>query len=34
MFLPGDHDGVDHPADVDASVGQVDAQLVAAAAPR
>lgn len=34
MFLPGDHDGVDLPADIDASIGQVDAQLVAAAAPR
>ncbi|MCB0877967.1 MAG: histidine--tRNA ligase [Thermoleophilia bacterium] len=32
MFLKGDFDGSDLPVDVDASVGQVDAQLVAAAA--
>ncbi len=30
MFLKGDFDGSDLPSDVDASIGQVDAQLVAA----
>jgi histidyl-tRNA synthetase len=32
MFLRGDFDGVDLPSDVDAAIGQVDAQLVAAEA--
>jgi hypothetical protein len=32
LFLRGDFDGADLPSDVDAAIGQVDAQLVAAAA--
>lgn len=34
MFLRGDFEGVDLPSDADAAIGQVDAQLVAAATTR